>query len=462
MAATVLLWILAIAIAIGLLDLARQPLRRFLVAVAAALARGTCALRRQVLHLRDAVQGWHGQHVERLEAERIHSAVTALERRYAEMVGHDLAQLPALRQQAHDTLRLMEEAYQRDERRLTEEPVWVSRLEALAQTPAGETPEARRLAHDMEDTVLRIARSGLEEQRRSASALLSARRRVDSPLREMVARLEQVQDELARLERQGERLDRSLNRRGEEGQRLGRALPAHAQAATQWLMGAAGLALAALAVVVHQHVFGPALAGMFPDPAEGPGLTAPGAEWMLFLLLGMATLAGWILAETRGVTRTLPRALMEGGGWAPRALAAVSIGVLALVAAVSALAGFHLDWLVYQHELVTLLLEGEERALPRGIRHAEQLVGAALGLLIPLVLALVPVWVVGLLQATRVLLGGLLSTLLGLLAGLLYLLAVGACQLRRLLPAAFEVVIFLPGWIRRALAARRSGGVPGA
>ncbi|WP_019569739.1 hypothetical protein [Thioalkalivibrio sp. ALE11] len=457
MAVTVLLWILAIVIAIGVLDLARQPLRRFLVALAGAVARGVCALRRQVLHLRDAVRDWHGGHLERLEAERIHSAVEALERRYGEMVGHDLAQLPALRQQARDTLRVLDEAYQRDEQRLIQEPEWVERLEALARGPASDTPESRRLAQDMEDTVLRIARSGLEEQRRSASALLSARRRADSPLREMVGNLERVQERLARLERQGERLDRALGRCEEVDRPVRRALPAHAQAATQWLMGAAGLALAALAVVVHQHVFGPALAGMFPETANAPGAMAPGSEWMLYLLLGTAALAGWVLAESRGVTRVLPHALMEGGGWAPRVLAGLSIAVLVLVAAVSAFTGFHLDWLIYQHELVTLLLEGEERALPAGIRHAEQLVGAALGLLIPLLLALVPVWVVGFLQATRILAGGVLSAGLGVLAGILYLAAVGACQLRRLLPATFELIIFVPAAIRRWLAARRNG-----
>jgi amino acid permease len=81
-------------------------------------------------------------------------------------------------------------------------------------------------------------------------------------------------------------------------------------------------------------------------------------------------------------------------------------------------------------------------AVPASLDWFEQSLGALLGLLIPMLVALAPIWLAGLLQATRVLLGGALSLLLSILAGLLYLVAVFAGQIRRLMPVAFDLVTF--------------------
>lgn len=117
----------------------------------------------------------------------------------------------------------------------------------------------------------------------------------------------------------------------------------------------------------------------------------------------------------------------------------------------------------YRNELLETLLAGEV-APPPTLYWTEQLVGAAVGLVVPLVMALAPLWLVSLLQAVRVLVGGLLGIVLALLTGVLHLLAVIALQLRRLLPALFELVTFPPRAVRERLmghAASSRGADPG-
>ncbi|WP_017942330.1 MULTISPECIES: hypothetical protein [unclassified Thioalkalivibrio] len=434
-----MLWVLGVVVAIVVLDLARRPLRRLLVGLTGGVTRLVCALRRQVLHLRDATQRWHHAHLARLEAERVHVAVHALERRYARLVGHDLAEIPDLRQQVHETLRELEDAYVRDEGRLSAEPGWVSRLEALVSTPVSDSPQGQRLAQDMQETVLRIARLGMEEHRQTARGLLSARRRLEAPLQELTGRLEQVHRRLADLQRQGERLDNGLTRFESRDHPAQRHLPAYAQAGSQWLLGAAGLVLTGVAVVVYQRLFDPALSAQFPGSMETGGMAFP--DLVVALLLGGAAVCGWLLAEARGVSRLLPQALMDGSEGVRRALVLVAAVTLAAVALVSGFGGFHLEWVVYRQELLDTLLAGDA-APPATLDLFEQSVGAILGLVIPLIVALAPIWLVSVLQATRVMLGGLVSLLLAVLAGILYLLAVTAAQVRRLVPVAFDLLTF--------------------
>ncbi len=451
---TVLLWILGVVVAIVLLDLARQPVRRLLVVLAGGLARLTCGLRRQVLHLRDAVGHWHRTHLDRLEAERVHAAVHSLERRYARLVGHDLAQLPRLRQEAHETLEALQAAYTRDEGRLVEEPPWATRLEALANAPVADNLQSHKLGQDLRETLLRIARLGIEEHRQEARGLLMARRRMEGPVNELNARLKRLQERLGDLQRQGDRLDTALTRCDETDHPVRRLLPAYAQAGTQWLLGVAGLILVVLSVAVYRELFGPALGGLFPEPMASGPLALP--DRVVAVLLGVAAASGWLLAEVRGVSRLLPQTLFDGGAWARRALGVLGGLALAGVVGLSAVAGWHLEWVAYRLELVDSLLAGED-VLPATLGWVERGTGALLGAVIPLVVGLAPLWVVAVLQGTRVLLGAALTVLLALLAGVLHLLAVTACQLRRLLPAGFELLIFVPQAIRRWRTANGGG-----
>ncbi|WP_026340720.1 hypothetical protein [Thioalkalivibrio sp. ALJT] len=432
-----MLWVLGIAVAIVLLDFARGPVRRLLVGLTGGVTRLVCALRRQVQHLRDATHHWHQAHLARLEAERVQVAVQALERRYARMVGHDLATIPDLRQQVHETLRELADAYVRDEARLVAEPGWVTRLEALANAPVADTPQGQRLAQDMQETILRIARLGMEEQRQVARGLLSARRRLEAPLHLLIGRLEQAHQRLVELERQGERLDRELSRYERDTPLAKRQLPAYLQAASQWLLGVAGLVLAGVAVVVYQRLFEPALATQFPALPGENGVAFP--DLVVATLLGGAAVAGWLLAEARGVSRLLPHALLDGSEGLRRVLVMLAGGTLALLALVSAVGGFHLEWVTYRQELMDTLLAGADGP-PVTLSLFEQSVGAVLGLLIPLLVALAPVWLVGVLQSTRVMFGGLLTLVLSLMVGILYLSAVVAAQVRRLVPAAFDLL----------------------
>lgn len=436
---TLTLWVLGMVLAVVLLDLARQPVRRALAGVAAGFSRLMCALRREVLLLRDAARRWHHAHLARLEAERIQITVQALERRYADLVGHDLAELPDLRQRVHEALRDLEDAYIRDEDRLVAEPAWVGRLEGLATTPVSSSPGGQRLAHDMQETVLRIARLGMEEHRKMTHGLLVARRRVEGPLRELTNRLEQIHYRLIELQRQGERLDQGLARCEQQDLSLRRQLPAYAQAGSQWLLGAAGLVLVGIAAWVYRELFGAAIGVQFPVSARPDMPAFP--DLVIAVLLGTGAVSGWLLAETRGVSRLLPESLLAGGGTVRRVVVAVATVALTGVVLLSGVGGFHLEWVAYRQELLDTLLAGRA-AVPASLDWFEQSLGALLGLLIPMLVALAPIWLAGLLQATRVLLGGALSLLLSILAGLLYLVAVFAGQIRRLMPVAFDLVTF--------------------
>ncbi|WP_018174752.1 MULTISPECIES: hypothetical protein [unclassified Thioalkalivibrio] len=451
MAITILMVTLAIVVAIVLLDWARNPVRTVLLAITGGLVHLVCALRRHLVHVRDAVTGWHRRYLARLEADRIHGAVEALERRYAHLVGHDLAQMPQLRQESTETLRALREAYERDETRLLEEPAWVSRLEALASTPVSDTPQSQRLAQDLQETILRIARLGMEEHRQLAQGMLAARRRLESPVDQLVGRLEGLQRRLGDLQRQGGRLDHALTRCEQTEPSIRHQMPSYIQAVSQGLLGLLGLALTVLAVTVYHQLFGPPFDGQFPGAEDaGPGTLS---DRIIALLLGIALVSGWLLAESRGAVRLLPQAVMERDNWARMGLVVTALLVLAAVVVLSGLAGYHLEWVRYRNDLLETLMAGEV-APPPTLYWTEQMVGAAVGLVVPLVVALAPLWLVSLLQAIRVLVGGLLGILLALLTGVLHLLAVIALQLRRLLPALFELVTFPARAVRERLADR--------
>lgn len=441
---TILIWAGAIIVAIVLLDLARHPLRRLLVATATLLARIICGLRTQTMHLRDAVGRWQSVHLARLESERLADAVDALERNYAGLIGHDLQQLPDLRQQTHAVLRDLQRVYAREETGLTGEPGWVHRLETLARTPSGDHPQGQRLARDMQETLLRIARMALEEHRQQAGSMLAARRRLQQPLQDLVARLAALQDRLAALHGQADSLDTTLKRFEQNRTRRSLRMPVYAHAGGQWLLSAAGLALAGLAVYLYQEVFAQPFALLFPPAGDGQVTLL--AIWTL---LGASALAGWVLVETRAIGGTGITPLARLGPLPRGVLAAVSGAVLVAVVIVSMLNGYLRDWFVYRADLLTML--ANDAAVPPlpEIDWVAQLLGGLLGAVLPLVVALAPLWLLGLLATSRVLVGGIAWFLLAVLAGLLQWLSRVATNLRRWLPALFDVVIFLPEAVRR-------------
>ncbi len=446
MLVTILIWVAVLVALIFVLDLARHSVRRFLIASASVVARATCSLRSQLVRFREAVGQWQRLHLARLEAARLADAVDALERNYGALIGHDLSQLPDLRQKTHAVLRDLRAAYARDEHGLTAEPEWVGRLEAIAQTSAGEDPQSQRLARDMQETVLRIARMALEQHRQSARELLVTRRRLQLPLLELVSRLASLQDRLANLQRQAQALDITLKRfEQNRSQRLLR-LPVYARAGGQWLLSAAGLVLAGLSVHVYQQAFLQSFDLLFPADSGAGGSVSVLAIWSL---LGVAALTGWILVETRAVTGAGLTPLARLAPFARNALATIAGLLLVAVVVMSMVNGYLREWILYRGDLVESMLAGGAEPAGPEVAWVGQMLGGLLGMVLPLVVALAPLWLLGLLASSRVLFGGLLWFLLALIAALLQWLAVLSLQLRRWLPVAFDMVIFLPERIRR-------------
>lgn len=444
---TILIWALAIVATVLLLDLARHPARRFLVATATLLARITCGLRTQLVRLRDAVGRWQSLHLARLESERLADAIDALERNYAGLIGHDLQQLPDLRQHTHAVLRDLQRVYAREETGLTGEPAWVHRLETLARTPPGDQPQSQRLARDMQETVLRIARMALEEHRQHARSMLGARRKLEPPLQDLVARLASLQDRLAALQGQAHALDTTLKRFEQNRTHRSLRMPVYANAGVQWLLSAAGLALAALAVYVYQQLFAQPFGLLFPGGWSAGEESAP--LLAIWALLGVSALAGWVLVETRTSNATGIIPLTRMGRFPRGLLAAIAAVILFAVVVVSMVNGYLREWFIYRSDLVDLLMSGAEAPPLPEIDWVAQALGGLLGAVLPLLVALAPLWLLGLLATSRVLIGGVLWFVLAMLAGLLEWLAGVSTHFRRWLPALFDLLIFLPESFRR-------------
>ena len=446
MTVTILIWVAVILAIILVLDLARHAVRRFLLATASLIARVICGLRTQLVRLRDAIGRWQDLHLARLEAAHLADAVDALERNYGELIGHDLEQLPELRQHTHAVLRDLQSAYDREETGLTAEPPWVHRLETLASTSPGNQPQSQRLARDMQETVLRIARMSLEEHRQNARALLATRRRLQQPLRDLVSRLASVQERLANLQGQAQGLDASLKRFEQNRTHRALRMPVYARAGAQWLLSAAGLALVALGIHVYQQVFIEPFELLFPALLNAEQDVSRLAVWTL---LGVSALTGWILVETRAIAGAGLTPLARLSPMSRALLTAIAAVILVAVVIVSMINGYLREWFLYRAELIEVLMAGGVEPPGPDVDWVAQLLGGLLGLVLPLVVALAPLWLLGLLTATRVLFGGALWFLTALLAGLLQWLAGVSCQMRRWLPAGFDLVIFLPEAFRR-------------
>ncbi len=445
MVVTILIWVVVLVALVFVLDLARHSVRRFLLASASLVARATCSLRSQLVRFRDTVAQWQRLHLARLESARLADAVDALERNYGGLIGHDLSQLPDLRQKTHAVLRDLRAAYGREEHDLTVEPEWVGRLEAIARTSAGDYPQSQRLARDMQETVLRIARMALEQHRQSARELLATRRRLQVPLVELVSRLASLQERLGNLQQQAQALDITLKRfEKNRSQRLLR-LPVYARAGGQWMLSAAGLVLAGLSIHVYQQIFQQPFELLFPA-VSGAGGNVP--QLAIWSVLGVAALSGWILVETRAVTGAGLTPLARLSSFARNSLATIAGLVLIAVVVVSMVNGYLREWFLYRGDLVESLLAGGVEPLGPEVEWVGQMLGGLLGVVLPLVVALAPLWLLGLLASSRVLFGGAFWFLLAVLAALLQWLAALSLQLRRWLPVAFDVVIFLPERIR--------------
>ncbi|MFN4262301.1 MAG: hypothetical protein ACK4IT_01395 [Thioalkalivibrionaceae bacterium] len=315
-----------------------------------------------------------------------HSVIT-LEGRFYRLLQRDLAQLPDLRQYAQDTLKRVENGFAVDERRMLEEPAWVLRLESLAKVPASVALQGEKLARDIEETLLRIARLGLEEHQQQARLLLEERRRSEPLLYSVVKRLEAVQRELHQLAQRSREIDQRLTRFFTSRDVI------YSDPVAQWrwisrgIVALLGLALVVVAASVGTALFEPAFVAVFAAESQENILAARGA---MLLFAGAAILGGALLVD--GLRSTTWSATMhfEHDGLR-RTLALFGAALLIVLIGLAIWIGWMLDWLSERERLLELFITQTDVTIPDIRTHASAL-GAMLGAVVVIILATTTTW----------------------------------------------------------------------
>lgn len=344
--------------------------------------------RRRLDGLRRPFVRAYARAVRRRERAVIAQSVVALEGRFARLLQRDLAQLPDLRQYAQDTLKRVEEGFAIDERRMLEEPAWVLRLESLAKVPASVALQGEKLARDIEETLLRIARLGLEEHQQQARLLLEERRRSEPLLFGVVKRLEAMQRELHQLGVRARELDQRLARFFTSRDVLRVDPVAQWSWISRGLIALVGLTLVGVALAVGKALFDAPFVGVFGAQA-GENPWAIHAAMLLFA--GAAALAGALLTD--GLRAATWRAAVHFERDALRRwLSLVGGAGLAVLVLVAGWVGWSADWLGQVGQTVAhgWVFEVAPPAL-----EPSAMLGATLGGVVVLIVATTAVWVAG-------------------------------------------------------------------
>ncbi|MFP4606593.1 hypothetical protein [Thiohalospira sp.] len=440
-----------VVVGLGLLYLARPAVHHFLLSTARQL-RGL------LRHLAVGVQAARRGLAERNRRVRRAIAVDRTEERLARslsgmeaLVEREFGQFPELQRRLNDAIAEQEREYQASSTPPPLPAAWGEATEAVAAisdrsdgTTADMLARIRQSLEQSEVRALRRHRREFRRRQQRLRALLPLWRRVQ-------ASLDALRGRIRALEERGRHIDglwQSYQQLLAAGDGVDRQL--NLSALVRFFLN--GFAMAVLALIAAAHM---AVATFPLQEVVGAGNQLgpwSAASVAAAALVGMAFLGGALILESTRLTRLLPQLdALEGHG----RQALLAVGVVLVVA--TALLGAVLGYLHQAVEVEVASLAAEADGLEPGRPGtAATVTHVLLGLIFPLALAVALLPLEGFVKAARVVIGLAVEGLLAALALALRWLGTALVVLARLLARLYDVVIFLPLWLRERLTRRRA------
>lgn len=444
-----LIWV---AILLLLLYAARQTAHEMILSLAAMLRRSMRLAARSVmraearLSLRNRevllamAEESQGRFIEH-EFQRVHTVVS-----------RDLSGYPALHRQLCDQITHIDEDYRQSTEVPPMPPAWVQAVEAVAKIPADGDPVVGEILRDIHRTVERASRQALDEYRNSSRKRHLWLKRMLPYWRNLTKILQDVNKTITGLDERSKSIDLQMQRY--EQIRAGsdtmvRTLSSSSSA--QFFISGLILVIAVFGAAINFELIARPMSEMVGGTREVmDGIRLSDVAAMVIILIEITI--GIFLMESLRITRMLPvvGALDEK---LRRRMIAFTLALLCFFASIEAGLAYMRDLLAAQDEALNQLLAsgaGAEVEAPafRWIPSVAQMV---LGFILPFALTLVAIPLESFIHSGRTVFGRLGVVVLRVLAALLRLAGALFQGLGRTLVHVYDLLIFLPLALERAL-----------
>lgn len=438
-------------IAVVLLYLARQHAHAAIRAAALMLVTQARRLSRAARHGSDALAGRARRALLQLAREATERAISHRTYRLGATLSRDLASFPHLHRQVHEQIRRIDEDYRRTVESPPTPPEWLDAIESVARLPARDDPAIGRMLEDMHATLDRACHESMLAYRAAGRRRHRVLRRMQPLWRRMDSSLSSLENALERIQNQSDRIDEQIADYADIlARKAGVVRRLAANLTVRVLLSVLFLAAVAVAAVVDFTLIARPLAEIGAGSGSVAGV--PFNQVMSGMVVALLALTGGILLDTARITHLFPATHWVDDR--PRLVIATLAALLlgALLAATSALAWTR-DYLVtleatagrFPTELAANGLPSAAFQWIPAITHS--LLALGLGL----VVAVTVLPLETLLRQGRILCLGALALILRGVALAMDLAARFIGQLRRLLVAVYDLVIFLPLATERAV-----------
>lgn len=368
------------------------------------------------------------------------------------MVQRDLSGYPALNRTLSEQLIRIEEDYRQSTEVPPQPPEWLAAVEAVAKIPSADTGAVAEILQSIRDTLLRAQKDSMTEYRKSCRTRHGLLKRMLPYWRRLSTTMSAVERKMADLDARIPAIDRQMQLFADiiaQTPRAERELTS--SFATQFVVAGVVLTIAVLGGFINFHLIALPMSEMVGGSSYlGPLKTADVAA-LVIILVEMAM--GIFLMESLRITRMFP-AIHAMDDQMRRRMIMVTCVILAALAGVESALAYMRDLLAADREALTRTLTGEV-AVESSFRWIASIGQMILGFVLPFALACVAIPLESFIYSARVVIGNLIGVMLRVVALGLRLLASAAWYLSRFAAQIYDVVIFLPLSIERALRQRR-------
>jgi hypothetical protein len=450
-----LIWLVVVLVGLLLLYLARRPAHDMLLGSGRAL-RQACRLAERSVMLAELRVAERNREVLLAIAEENQGRFIEREfHRVNAIVSKDLSGYPALHRSLSDQIAELDEDYRQSTEVPPTPPAWVEAVDAVAKIPPSGDPVVAQVLEGIHATVERASRDALQEYREASRHRHLWLKRMMPHWRSLRQTLAQVERTINGLEKRSEVIDAQMARYEEVragSDRMVRTLAS--SSSSQFVISGLILVIAVLAGAVNFELIARPMSEMVGGTREVfEGVKVSDVAAMVIILLEITV--GIFLMDSLRITRLLPIIGALDDKVRLR-LVWFTFGILFFLAAIESGLAYMRDLLAAQDEALNQLLaagSAEEVAAPafRWIPSVAQMV---LGFILPFALTLVAIPLESFIHSSRSVFGRLTGVVLRLVGFVLRLLGNLFAGLARTLVRLYDLLVFLPLSIDRAMRAR--------
>jgi len=365
--------------------------------------------------------------------------------RVAASVKRDLQSYPAFNRSMADLVTRIDEDYRQSTEVPPAPPAWIAAVEAVAKIPKGADAGVATILGEMHKTLEKQQQVAMEEYRKASGVRHGLLKRMMPFWRQLSETLEKVGKTITGLQERSQIIDRKMDEYEEI-----RAQSDHAESRlsssslTQFVVAGLVMLIAVGGAVINFNLIALPMSEMVGGGSYiGPYKTSNVAALVIILVeLSM----GLFLMESLRITRLFPVISQMDDRMRTRMIW-ISFSILCILAGVESALAFMRDRIAADMEALRQTLAGAEAVVGAGHSLIPTIGQMVMGFVLPFALTFVAIPLESFIQASRTLLGLVLTWLLRICAFILRLLGNLVHYCGRFLVNLYDLVIFPPLWI---------------